>query len=291
MNSAQDPVPVVHRVAELREAVAAWRRDGLTVGFVPTMGALHAGHLSLIEHARKHADRILASIFVNPKQFGPNEDFDRYPRQLGDDRAKLATVGTDLLYAPPVSEMYPDGFATTVSVRGVTEGLCGAARPGHFDGVTTVVTKLLLQAQADVAVFGEKDYQQYLTLKRLAIDLDIPTAVLGAPIVRDPDGLAMSSRNAYLSGAERKIALALPRTLSSIVEAIEGGEDDIEGLLKQGAADLLDAGFNAIEYLELRDAETLEPVARVERPARILAAAKVGATRLIDNMAITPPGS
>jgi len=282
-------VPQVETVAALRDRVATWRNAGLSIGFVPTMGALHQGHLSLVDYARDHADRVVVSIFVNPKQFGPSEDFDRYPRQLAEDRAKLATVGTDLLYAPSVAEMYPEGFSTTVSVAGVTEGLCGASRPGHFDGVATVVTKLLLQAQADVAVFGEKDYQQYLTLKRLVQDLDIPTRILPGPTVRDADGLAMSSRNAYLSAPEREIALALPRTLTRMVEVLEAGQDDIDAVLRQGRAALQEAGITQVEYLELRDAETLRPVTRLTAPARVLAAVRVGQTRLIDNMAVTPP--
>lgn len=279
--------PVVRTVADLRARVADWRTDGLKVGMVPTMGALHHGHLSLMERIRADADRVVVSIFVNPKQFGPNEDFERYPRQEQADRDKLSAIGVDLLYAPTPAEMYPDGFATTVAVAGVTAGLCGAARPGHFDGVTTVVTKLLLQCLPDVAIFGEKDYQQLATLRRLARDLDIPTRVIPGPIIRDDDGLATSSRNVYLSAREREIALALPRTLTRIVEAIAGGETDIRALLEDGREALQMAGFDSVEYLELRDAESLAPIKRVTTPARILAAARVGKTRLIDNMAVS----
>jgi len=283
--------PVVRTVADLRKTVQGWRRQGLRVGLVPTMGALHHGHLSLVELIRERVDRVVVSIFVNPKQFGPNEDFDRYPRQEAADRDKLSAIGTDLLYAPGVDEIYPPGFATTVSVKGLTEGLCGAARPGHFDGVTTVVSKLLLQCLADVAIFGEKDYQQYAVLKHMARDLDIPTEVIGAPIMRDPDGLATSSRNVYLSEDERQKALTLPRTLTGIVKALEAGRQDIRPLLDKGREDLLKGGFDSVDYLELRDAETLETVETLTRPARVLAAGYMGKTRLIDNMAVTPPSA
>ncbi|MEX1147680.1 MAG: pantoate--beta-alanine ligase [Sphingomonadales bacterium] len=287
MTTQPSSVPVVRTVDDLRDQVRAWRADRQRVALVPTMGALHHGHLSIVHLARQHADRVVVSIFVNPKQFGPGEDFDRYPRQEDDDRRKLEEAATDLLYAPTPPEMYPDGFATTVSVRGVTEGLCGGARPGHFDGVTTVVTKLLLQCLPDVALFGEKDYQQYLTLKHLVRDLDIPLTVLPAPIVRDADGLATSSRNVYLSPAERSVALTLPATLNTLVEALGDGRDAAP-LLAEGVCKLKAAGFDPVDYLELRDAETLVLVDRVRSPARILAAAHVGRTRLIDNMAVLP---
>jgi len=283
--------PVVRTVADLRKTVKAWHEQGLRVGLVPTMGALHHGHLSLVDLIRERVDRVVVSIFVNPKQFGPNEDFDRYPRQEAADCEKLSSIGTDLLYAPGVEEIYPAGFATTVSVKGLTEGLCGAARPGHFDGVTTVVSKLLLQCLADVAIFGEKDYQQYAVLKHMARDLDIPTEVIGAPIMRDPDGLATSSRNVYLSEDERQKALTLPRTLTGIVKALEAGRQDIRPLLDKGREDLLKGGFDSVDYLELRDAETLETVETLTRPARVLAAGYMGKTRLIDNMAVTPPSA
>jgi len=278
-------------VADLRKTVKAWHEQGLRVGLVPTMGALHHGHLSLVDLIRERVDRVVVSIFVNPKQFGPNEDFDRYPRQEAADCEKLSSIGTDLLYAPGVEEIYPAGFATTVSVKGLTEGLCGAARPGHFDGVTTVVSKLLLQCLADVAIFGEKDYQQYAVLKHMARDLDIPTEVIGAPIMRDPDGLATSSRNVYLSEDERQKALTLPRTLTGIVEALEAGAQDIAALLDKGREDLLKGGFDSVDYLEVRDAESLETVETLTRPARVLAAGHMGKTRLIDNMAVTPPSA
>lgn len=279
---------IVRTVADLRARVAEWRRQGQKVALVPTMGALHEGHLSLVRAAQKLADRVVVSIFVNPRQFGANEDFGRYPRQEAEDTEKLANVAADLLFAPDVTEMYPEGFATNVSVGGVTEGLCGAARPGHFDGVATVVTKLLLQCLPDVAVFGEKDYQQLLTIKRVARDLDIPVAILGAPTMREADGLAMSSRNAYLSPEERRIAARLPAILRELVAAAERG-DELSALCARGIAELKAAGFASVDYLEFRDAETLAPVSRIERPARILVAARLGNTRLIDNMPVGVP--
>lgn len=279
---------IVRTVADLRARVAEWRRQGQKVALVPTMGALHEGHLSLVRAAQKLADRVVVSIFVNPRQFGANEDFGRYPRQEAEDTEKLANVAADLLFAPDVTEMYPEGFATNVSVGGVTEGLCGAARPGHFDGVATVVTKLLLQCLPDVAVFGEKDYQQLLTIKRVARDLNIPVAILGAPTMREADGLAMSSRNAYLSPEERRIAARLPAILRELVAAAERG-DELSALCARGIAELKAAGFASVDYLEFRDAETLAPVSRIERPARILVAARLGNTRLIDNMPVGVP--
>ena len=281
------PLPIVRTIVELRSQVAAWRKSGERIALVTTMGALHRGHLSLVEEGRRQADRVVATIFVNPKQFGPGEDLDRYPRQEARDAELLADVGCDLLFAPSVDEMYPEGFSTTVSVAGVTEGLCGAQRPGHFDGVATVVTKLLNQAQADVAIFGEKDYQQLLTIKRLARDLDIPTEIVGGAIVRDADGLALSSRNAYLSPDERAKAQALPRALETAAEALRAGED-VAATLDKLAATLLTSGFSHVEYAELRDSVTLAQLDRLDRPARLLVAARLGRTRLIDNLAVVP---
>jgi pantoate--beta-alanine ligase len=281
------PLPIVRSVPDLRAQVAAWRRDGLRIGLVPTMGALHEGHLSLVRLALRHADRVVASIFVNPKQFGVGEDFERYPRQEADDAAKLASAGCHLLFVPTLSAMYPSGFATSVSVSGVSDGLCGAARPGHFDGVATVVSKLLNQAQADVAVFGEKDFQQLAVIRRLAADLDIATQIVGAPLLRDPDGLAMSSRNAYLSRDERRIALALPRALGEAALAIQSGQPVTSSLAAAHAA-LLAAGFAPVDYVELRAEADLAPLDQLDRPARLLAAARVGKTRLIDNLAVAP---
>lgn len=279
------PLEIVRTVSELRARVAAWRRAGDRLALVPTMGALHAGHLALVEEGRRRADRVIATIFVNPKQFGAGEDLDRYPRQEAADAAALDGVGCDLLFAPGVAEMYPKGFATAVSVAGVTDDLDGAARPGHFDGVATVVAKLLNQAQADVAIFGEKDYQQLLTIRRLARDLDIPTQIVGHPTVREADGLARSSRNAYLSADERTRAVELPRAMQAAADALIAG-GDVAATLEAATQRLLSAGFAAVDYVELRDAETLAPIDRLDRPARLLAAARIGGTRLIDNVAV-----
>jgi pantoate--beta-alanine ligase len=280
---------VVRKIAELRAIVAEWRRAGGGIGLVPTMGALHRGHISLLEAARAACRRSIVSIFVNPKQFLPNEDLARYPRQENADRAALAAAGCDLLFAPDAVEMYPPGFATTVSLDGVAHRWEGEARPGHFSGVATVVTKLLLQAGADRAFFGEKDYQQLRVVARMARDLDIPTAIVGCPTVREPDGLALSSRNAYLTAQERRIAPALYRTISAVARAAGAGDGDLAAALSEARAALLAAGFSAIDYLAAADADTLEPVSRIDRPARVLAAARLGAIRLIDNVAAGPP--
>jgi pantoate--beta-alanine ligase len=285
MSGSQALPPVARRVSEVRARVADWRKAGFSVGLVPTMGALHDGHLTLVREALKAADRAVVSIFVNPIQFGPNEDFAAYPRTEDADLAKLSTVGASLLFAPTVAEMYPQGFSTAITVSGVSEGLCGTTRPGHFSGVATVVTKLLQQVQPDVAVFGEKDYQQLQVLRRLVRDLDIPVTVLGVPTVREADGLARSSRNAYLSPAERAVAPTLYRALVDAAAAIKGGMDVAPALAAAKAA-ILAAGFASIDYLELRAADGLAPLAAVDRPARILVAARLGRTRLIDNLAV-----
>jgi pantoate--beta-alanine ligase len=277
---------VARTVAGLREPVAGWRRAGETVGLVPTMGALHAGHLSLIEVARAKADRVVATIFVNPTQFGPNEDLDKYPREERADAEKLADAGVDLLFAPTVDEMYPPGFSTTVTVSGVSEGLCGGHRPGHFDGVATVVTKLLMQCLPDLAVFGEKDYQQLQVIKRFARDLNFPIRILGGPTVREPDGLALSSRNAYLSEEQRETAAHLPQILNGTAAAIASGQVPVDLALQQGIAALTGAGFDRVEYLELRDPDTLAPLSTLDRPGRLLIAVHLGTTRLIDNVAV-----
>lgn len=274
-------------IAELRAAVAAWRRAGESVGVVPTMGALHKGHISLVEAARAACRRSIATIFVNPKQFGPREDFSRYPRQEEADRALLDAAGCDLLFAPSVDEMYPTGFATTVSLAGITDRWEGEARPGHFAGVATVVTKLLLQAMADKAFFGEKDYQQLRSVTRMARDLDIPTEIVGCATVREADGLALSSRNVYLTAAERKVAPALYRAITALAEAARKGHD-VAAAIAAGTAALLKAGFAAVDYLALVDAETLVPLATLDRPGRVLVAARLGAVRLIDNVAALP---
>lgn len=285
MTAALAPVPVTHRVAELRARVAAWRKDGLRVALVPTMGALHQGHLALVRRALELADRVVVSVFVNPIQFGPNEDFDAYPRTLDADRALLATVGASLAFAPSVAEMYPEGFSTAVTVSGVSEGLCGGSRPGHFSGVATVVTKLLLQTLPDVACFGEKDYQQVQVIRRFVRDLDIPVEIVGVPTVREADGLARSSRNAYLTPEERAAAPNLHRTLQDTAAAIRAGSA-VDAALEAGKRALLAAGFAAVDYLELRAAEGLAPLAALDRPARLLVAARLGKTRLIDNIPV-----
>ena len=280
-------IKTVRAVAELRAVVSAWRRAGDTVGLVPTMGALHRGHISLVAAARAACTRSIATIFVNPKQFGPREDFSRYPRQEERDRALLEAAGCDLLFAPPVGEMYPAGFSTTVSLAGVTDRWEGEARPGHFAGVATVVAKLLLQAMADKAFFGEKDYQQLRSVTRMARDLDIPVEIVGCPTVREADGLALSSRNVYLTAEERKIAPALHRAITALAAAAREGKD-IGAAVAAGSQSLLKAGFASIDYLALVDAETLAPLAKLDRPGRVVAAAKLGAVRLIDNVAATP---
>ena len=278
---------IIRDLDSLRTAIAALRADGGKVAFVPTMGALHDGHMALIREARTKASHVVASIFVNPTQFGPNEDFSRYPRKEAEDAAMLEAHGAGILWLPPVEVMYPQGHATTISVRGVSEGLCGASRPGHFDGVATVVAKLFNQVQPDIALFGEKDYQQLAVIRRMAADLDFAVEVAGVPTQRDADGLALSSRNAYLSPNERIAARALPRTLGDAAQAIQAG-GDIGAALETAHAALMAAGFASIDYVELRDADTLAPVTSLSRPARILAAARIGTTRLIDNLPVLP---
>jgi pantoate--beta-alanine ligase len=249
------------------------------------MGALHSGHLSLMDRARQEADLVVASIFVNPKQFGPDEDFERYPRTADADAVLLAEAGVNLLWMPGVEEIYPDGFATTVSVAGLGDGYCGAARPGHFDGVATVVAKLLNQVRPDVAIFGEKDWQQLAIIRRMARDLDMDIEILGAPIVREADGLAMSSRNRYLDGQERARATALPRALKNAASAIARGEA-VDHALEVARSALADAGFSPIDYIAHVDSATLMPADVRIASGRILAAAWMGNTRLIDNLAV-----
>lgn len=275
-------LPVARKIAELRRTVAEWRRCGEIVALVPTMGALHQGHLALIAHARARADHVIASIFVNPTQFAPSEDFTRYPRDEAGDAAKLAAVSCDLLFAPDAAEMYPAGFATTVSAGSLAEPLCGRFRPGHFDGVATVVTKLLLQAQPHIACFGEKDYQQLQIIRRVVRDLDIDCIIEGVPIVRESDGLALSSRNVYLAPEQRRIAPALHRALIDAVAQLARGASPEEAAAA-GRAALRQAGFDKVDYLDLVDAETLQPLVDRSRPGRAAAAAWLGKTRLIDN--------
>jgi pantoate--beta-alanine ligase len=275
---------IVTTIAELRARVAAWRRKDERVGLVPTMGALHAGHLSLVEAIRRHANRAIASIFVNPTQFAPHEDFDRYPRALAEDAAKLSGT-VELIFAPSVREMYPEGFATRVEVGGPSAGLETDFRPHFFGGVATVVSKLLIDAMPDVAIFGEKDYQQLLVIRRMTTDLGLPVAILGAPIVREADGLALSSRNAYLTPEERRVAGQLNVVLREVIAHLKHG-DTVRAAEEFGKSALLEVGFHSVDYVAVRDAETLAPVSDIARPARVLAAAKIGATRLIDNMEI-----
>ncbi|MGL4313599.1 MAG: pantoate--beta-alanine ligase [Sphingomonas sp.] len=275
----------IRQLAPLREAIAGFRRTSQRIALVPTMGALHAGHIALVTEARKRADRVIASIFVNPKQFGAGEDLDRYPRREASDSQMLSEAGCDLLWMPGVEEMYPAGFATNISVSGVSDGLDGAARPGHFDGVATVVAKLFNQVRPDIALFGEKDFQQLAVIRRLVIDLDFAIEIVGVPTERDDDGLALSSRNAYLLPEQRIQAVALPRTLGLTARAIAKGAA-VDKALGDAVAALLAAGFDTVDYVALVDADSLVPIDRPDGPARLLAAARIGSTRLIDNLAV-----
>lgn len=273
-------------VADLRKHIDLWRKGEARVGLAPTMGALHQGHMALVRAARAECDRVVASIFVNPKQFAPTEDLASYPRREAADLEMLETEGVDLVFMPAVDEIYPPGFATLVRVNGLTEGLCGVHRAGHFDGVTTVVTKLLIQALPDIAYFGEKDYQQLMVVRQLARDLDIPVHIAGVPIVREPDGLALSSRNVYLSAEERRIAPNLARVLRSVASALDIKAGAVARELARGVRELREAGFE-IDYLEIREEGTLKPVTSiVAARSRVFAAVRLGKTRLIDNIPI-----
>lgn len=273
------------RIEEVRATLAPLRRVGKRIGLVPTMGYLHDGHMALMRRARQENDCVVASIFVNPIQFGANEDLSRYPRDLERDSRMLAAAGVDLLFAPTVEVMYPRPTQTFVDVPGLGGLLEGGVRPGHFQGVATVVTKLFNIVQPDTAYFGEKDYQQLQVIKRMARDLDIPVAIEGCPTVRENDGLAMSSRNAYLSADERRIAARLNHILHDAIKAVHAGAA-IAATEAEAARHLLAAGFTSIDYIAIRDAQSLAPIADLARPARILAAAWLGKTRLIDNMAV-----
>jgi len=276
-------VQTVRQLPELRDAISGFRAAGERIAFVPTMGALHAGHMALVAEAKLAADRVIVSIFVNPKQFGPNEDLAKYPRKEQVDSRLLSDAGVDLLWLPPVEVMYPEGHSTNIAVAGVSEPLDGATRPGHFDGVATVVAKLFNQVKPDIALFGEKDFQQLAVIRRMVADLDFDIDVRSVPTQRDDDGLALSSRNIYLAPEDRAAAVALPRALGVAAKAIEKG-DDAEAALTAARASLEAAGFE-IDYVELADAKTLgAPV--TGKPRRLLAAARIGGTRLIDNIPV-----
>ena len=278
---------IIREINALRRAVAELRRGGGSVALVPTMGALHAGHMALAREGKRLAGHLVASIFVNPTQFGPNEDLGSYPRREAEDAEMLAAKGCAILWAPDAATMYPEGYATTISVSGVSEDLDGAARPGHFAGVATVVAKLFNQVQPDVALFGEKDYQQLAVIRRMVVDLDLPVRIVAVPTQRDADGLALSSRNAYLSQEERRAARALPRALLEAAYSIRSGAE-VASALGEARQKLAEAGFGPIDYVELRDAQDLQPMPALTAPARLLAAARIGRTRLIDNIELLP---
>lgn len=282
----------IRQLQSLRETIAALRlqagrESSVRIALVPTMGALHAGHIALIEAAKRVADIVVASIFVNPRQFAPNEDLGRYPRREVQDSRMLAEAGCAILWMPGVEEIYPAGFATTIVVAGVSDGLDGAARPGHFDGVATVVTKLFNQVRPDVALFGEKDFQQLAVIRRLVADLDLAIEIVGVPTQREDDGLALSSRNIYLAPEDRARAIALPRALGEAARVIGKGGDPA-GALAVAKDALIAGGFDTVDYVALVDAETLEPTLDAARPRRLLAAATIAGTRLIDNVAVAP---
>ena len=280
-----EPIAIVDTVSELRHAVESWRANDETIALVPTMGALHAGHLALVEEARRRCRRVVVSIFINPAQFGAGEDFDSYPRAAARDRERLARLGVDLIYAPSAAEMYPAGFATEIRVAGLSEGLCAVQRPVHFTGVATVVAKLLIQCRPHAALFGEKDYQQLLVIHALARDLDLGVEIVAVLTVRESDGLAMSSRNEALSTAGRAVAGRLHGALMEIAHRITTGAAVVDALA-WGRHELIALGFEAVDYLELRHAETLASLPALKGPARLLAAVHVDGVRLIDNIAL-----
>jgi pantoate--beta-alanine ligase len=275
----------IREFRQLPAAIIALRAGGKSLALVPTMGALHEGHIALIEEARRHADHVAATIFVNPMQFGANEDFGRYPRQEEKDAELLSRAGCDLLWLPQPDEIYPVGFATTVSVSGLSDRWEGQARPGHFDGVATVVAKLLCAVRPDIAVFGEKDFQQLAVIRRMTQDLQLGVEIIGVPTVRHADGLALSSRNAYLSGDERERALALPGALNEAAKDILAGKT-VGQVLNEAIERLKAAGFSKIDYVALVNAMTLEPLEKAGGPMRLIAAATIGTTRLIDNLPV-----
>ncbi|KZY37968.1 pantoate--beta-alanine ligase [Roseovarius sp. HI0049] len=276
---------IIRTKAELRDLTDSWRRAGESIGVVPTMGALHAGHLSLVERACADNDRVIVTLFVNPKQFNNPEDLAKYPRTEHSDAEKLTPYGADVLYVPDGTQMYPEGFATTISVTGVSEGLCGGARPGHFDGVATVVTKLFLQCDADRAYFGEKDYQQLQVVIRLAKDLDLKTQIVGCPTIREEDGLAMSSRNLRLTAGPRETAPVIAQVLEDAARAIARG-GHVTQILYEAREALLSAGFDTVDYLELRSDPDLQLMTRADRASRLFLAAWIDGVRLIDNVSV-----
>ena len=276
---------IVRDMSDLAPALSAWRKAGEKIALVPTMGALHAGHMALVDAARAGADKVVASIFVNPLQFGANEDLDRYPRQEAADAKLLEEHGCDLIWMPTADQLYPPGFATTVSVAGVSERWDGESRPGHFAGVATVVAKLFTAVRPDLAFFGEKDFQQLAVIRRMTEDLGLGVEIRGVPTVRGVDGLALSSRNAYLTSDERQRALALARALEEARDAIQGGKP-VDPVLDRAKDRLSDAGFSRIDYFALVDAATLEPLETASGEMRLIAAAVIGTTRLIDNVRV-----
>lgn len=279
------PLSAISHTDALRAHIAQWKSEGLRVGFVPTMGALHAGHISLIETALRHADRVVASVFVNPTQFAPGEDFDSYPRTLEADAQKLVEAGCHLLYAPLASDMYPEGFATKVSLDGPALELETDFRPHFFAGVATVVSKLFQRVRPDVAVFGQKDFQQLRVIERMTLDLDLDIEIIGAPTLREDDGLAMSSRNAYLSAQERQTAAQLFAILSELKDRLEAGKPLSECLFQ--AREKAQSVFDSVDYIAVRDDASLSAIeTHGARPARVLAAVKLGKTRLIDNLPV-----
>ena len=285
MQQSPNSPHIAATVEDIRTAVDAWHRQGLVVGLVPTMGALHKGHLSLVSGIQKSVDKVIVSIFVNPKQFGKGEDFGAYPRDLEKDATLLAELGVDVIYAPTPAVMYPDGFKTTISVADLSTGFEGTHRPGHFDGVATVVSKLLIQTGADKAIFGEKDFQQLAVIRRLARDLDLRTEILVGPLVRDEYGLALSSRNAYLSADELAIARQFNGVLKDLVAKATGGSE-LRSLEQDATQKLLDAGFSCVDYVSIINPDTLEILEAVSGPARVVATARLGSVRLLDTMAI-----